>query len=81
MHAARVARLGDVRNQYLHYKWRGYLPAAHEQQLQILRSTVEGLDASVAYFKRYYATELEEPYERLAIDAFAVSAEDLRASS
>jgi hypothetical protein len=80
-HRAKVARLGEVRNQYLHYKWRGHLPEAHEQQKRDLRAAVADLVPSLTYFEAYYSEQLLEPYVNLAIDKFAIARDDLVANA
>lgn len=76
-HHQRVLQVSEVRNQYLHYKWKGYKPEESERQKQRLRGTVADLDATVEYFLAYYEAHLEQPYRNRALATFGISREDL----
>jgi hypothetical protein len=80
-HRNRVIRLTNVRNQYVHYKWRGYLQADHEQQLHDLRGSVAEIDPTLDYFLSYYQTNLEEPWVQHALTTFGIDRHDLDASA
>ena len=71
-HTKRVLRLAEVRNEFVHYKWRGYLPADHQKQLQKLRDSVANLEPVLDYFLTYYRENLEEPYVAAALDTFRI---------
>ena len=78
---SRVIRLTNVRNQYVHYKWRGYLPADHELQMRDLRESIANIDPILDYFLSYYRTHLEDPYVASALATFKVDRQHLEANA